>query len=67
MKLKFQESFQTEVFATASGHIRIDQTYDMSQETFALLTPEQAEQLLTALPKLIELARLELVEGGDDE
>ena len=67
MKLKFQESFQTEVFHTASGHIRINQIYDMSQETFALLTPEQAEQLLTALPELIKLARLELDEGGDDE
>lgn len=67
MKLKFQESFQTEVFHTVSGHIQINQIYDMSQETFALLTPEQAEQLLTALPELIRLARLELAEGDDDE
>lgn len=60
MKLKFPDSYKTQVFHTASGHIRIEQTCEMGEEAVALLSPDQAEQLITGLPKLIELARLEL-------
>lgn len=66
MKLKFSECFETEVFHTSSGHIRIIQHRSIDN-TYTLLTPEQAEKLLTVLPDMIELARLELAEGGENE
>jgi hypothetical protein len=52
MKLHHQESFETEVFVTISGPIRIQQKID-NQECFSLLTKVQAEQLLQELPTLI--------------
>ena len=52
MKLHHQDSFETEVFVTISGPIRIQQRID-GQECFSLLTKVQAEQLLQGLPTLI--------------
>ena len=52
MKLQHQESYETEVFVTLSGHIRIEQKID-DQECCCLLTKVQAEQLLKELPLMI--------------
>lgn len=52
MKLHHQESYETAVFVTLSGHIRIEQKID-GQECCCLLTKVQAEQLLKELPLMI--------------
>ncbi len=52
MKLHHQDSFETEVFVTLSGHIRIQQSID-GQECCCLLTKVQAEQFFKELPLMI--------------
>lgn len=66
MHLMLQESFKTEVYNSTTGHIRISQ-HGTGVNGLVLLTPDQAEQILKSLPKLIETARLEIDGGAVDE
>ena len=76
MKFRAYTSYETEVFSTKGGHIRIKQ-YDLvfaddDKSTSVLLTPEQAEHIVLHLSEYVKEARenrqeLEFVLTGDEE
>ena len=65
MKIKLQEAYETEVYSNGDGYICLIQLSNQGERDFAILTPDQAQRLLEALPKLIETARLEAL--SEDE
>jgi hypothetical protein len=76
MKFRGYTSYETEVFATKGGHIRIKQydfgVFDDDKSTSVLLTPEQADRIALYLSEYAREARenrqeLEYVLTGDEE
>ena len=66
MKIKLQEAFDTDIYETENGYICLFQYSNMCEAESVFLTPEQAERLIEALPKLIEMARLKSLSGDEE-
>lgn len=56
--IKFQISYNTEIYASEGGYVAFKQYADPDySEHLVLLTPEQAQVLLKQLPSLIRFAK----------